>query len=162
MTNPKPLAERRQTTLRSLRSLSYLLDNAIPIPGTSYRIGLDPLLGLLPAAGDYVGAALSAYLVLQAARLGTPKATLARMVLNILLETVVGSLPVVGDLFDAAWKANAKNLALLEIHVDSPPERQKADWWFLTLLLGGLLLVMIGITAVGVIILRLLLQAINS
>ena len=152
----------RATSIKRLRSLSYVLDNAIPIPGTTYRIGLDPILGLLPAVGDYVGTALSAYIVLQAAQMGASRATLSRMVLNIILETVVGTVPVVGDLFDATWKANAKNIALLETHIDLPQKRKQTDWWFLALLLGGLLLVVIGITAVSILLLGLLLKAINS
>ena len=165
MTNREPeskLTSSSAKTLEHLRSLSHVLDNAIPIPGTSYRIGIDPILGLIPAAGDYVGTALSGYIVLQAARVGVPRATLSRMVFNIILETLVGTVPVLGDLFDAGWKANAKNLALLEVHAASPQERRRADWWFMGLLLGGLLLVVIGITVVGVTILRLLLANISG
>lgn len=147
-------------TLNRLRSLTHLLDNAIAIPGTSYRIGLDPLLGLFPGAGDYIGAALSAYIVLKAAQMGIPKAILTQMVTNILIETLVGSVPILGDLFDAAWKANAKNMALLETHVNRtiPQENEEPNWLFVTLLLGILMLVVIAITAVGIILIRLLLR----
>lgn len=149
-----------ESKLSRLRSLSNLLDNAIPIPGTSYRIGIDPLLGLLPGAGDYVGAAFSAYIVIQAARLGASKATLSRMVLNIILDTVVGNVPLLGDLFDATWKANRKNTALLETHLNSPQTRSQVDWWFIILLLAVLLLVVTATVALSVGVLRLLLQAI--
>ncbi|MGK7877195.1 MAG: DUF4112 domain-containing protein [Xenococcaceae cyanobacterium] len=165
MTNPIPdskAANSRETTLNRLRSLSHILDNAIPIPGTSYRIGIDPLLGLFPAAGDYLGTALSAYIVLKAAQIGASKATLSRMVLNIIFDTLVGTVPMLGDLFDAAWKANTKNIALLETHVNSPDKSKKADWWFIFLLLGGLILVVLATTAVSLLILGLLLRAISS
>lgn len=102
-----------------LRKFSRLLDNAIGIPGTKFRIGLDPILGLVPGAGDLIGTALSAYIVVEAARLGLPKSLLGRMVLNILLEGVVGSIPVVGDWFDFAWKSNTKNMGIIETHINN-------------------------------------------
>lgn len=153
----------KTSTLRRVRRLSYLLDNAIPIPGTPYRVGLDPVLGLLPGGGDFLGTALSAYIVLEAARLGVPRATLMEMVRNIIFETVVGIVPVVGDLVDVTWKANVKNIRLLEEQLDLPPQpRQKADWLFLALLLGVLLLVVMVVAAISVMLLRWVLGAISS
>ena len=140
--------DRKTSTLRRVRRVSYLLDNAIPIPGTGYRIGLDPIIGLLPGGGDFLGTIISSYIVVEAARLGVSRSTLVEMVLNILLETVAGSVPVLGDLVDAAWKANVKNVELLEkeLNVSSPP--QKSDWLFLVLLLAGLAVVLL--VAVGI------------
>ncbi|MBD2579680.1 DUF4112 domain-containing protein [Oscillatoria sp. FACHB-1406] len=137
-------------TLEQLRSLTNLLDNAVGIPGTRYRVGLDPVLGLLPGVGDYAGAMMSSYIVIQAARMGASRATLGRMVSNIILDSFVGMVPLFGDLFDAGWKANTKNIALLEQHLELPQSRQKADWLFLGLLLGGLLLVLLLVTAISV------------
>jgi hypothetical protein len=134
--------------LQRLRSLSHLLDNAILIPGTDYRIGLDPILGLLPGAGDIIGTGFSAYIILEAALMGLPKVTLTRMAFNILLETVVGSIPFIGDFFDFAWKANVKNLELLESHVAAPKSSKKGDWWFAILLIIGLFAVVLGLAAV--------------
>lgn len=167
MTNPLPTPASRldpanAATLNRLRSLSRVLDQAITIPGTGISIGIDPILGLLPFAGDYLGAALSGYIVLQAGLLGLPRATLLRMVLNIIFDTILGSLPVVGDLFDFVWKANSKNVELLEAHLNSPRSSKKADLWFLALLFGVLVLVVVGTTAISVFILRLLWQAISS
>lgn len=102
--------------LRRLDKLSRLLDNAFAIPGTRFRIGLDGILGLIPGIGDATGAALSIYLIVQAARLGLPVSTLLRMVGNVALETVVGAVPIVGDIFDIVWKANIRNMALLRGH----------------------------------------------
>lgn len=168
MSQPQPKkpslqsADAKAIRLDRLRSLTYVLDNAIAIPGTSYRVGLDPLLGLLPGAGDFLGTAFSAYIVLEAALLGLPRASLVRMVINILFETLVGTVPLLGDFFDATWKANAKNMALLEAHLNSPRHSEKADWWFIVLLLGGLMLLVIGITVLGFIILRTLLQLFSA
>ena len=102
--------------LRRLDKLSRLLDNAFAIPGTRFRIGLDGILGLIPGIGDATGAALSIYLIVQAARLGLPVSTVLRMVGNVALETVVGAVPIVGDIFDIVWKANIRNMALLRGH----------------------------------------------
>jgi hypothetical protein len=102
--------------LRRLDKLSRLLDNAFAIPGTRFRIGIDGILGLIPGIGDATGAALSIYLIFQAARLGLPVSTLLRMVGNVALETVVGAVPIVGDIFDIVWKANIRNMALLRGH----------------------------------------------
>ncbi|NEO01952.1 MAG: DUF4112 domain-containing protein [Moorea sp. SIO3I7] len=141
--------DRKTSTLRRVRRVSYLLDNAIPIPGTRYRIGLDPIIGLLPGGGDFVGTIISSYIVVEAARLGVSRSTLVEMVLNILLETVTGSVPVLGDLVDAAWKANVKNVELLEKELNvSSSTPQKSDWLFLVLLLSGLAVVLV--VAVGI------------
>jgi hypothetical protein len=140
----------QERRLEQLRRLSHLLDNAIALPGTDYRIGLDPFLGLLPGAGDAVGTALSAYIVLQAARWKLPTATLLRMLLNISLDWLLGMVPVLGDLVDAGWKANARNVALLEEHLLSARTAQAADRWVLLLifaLLGLLLALSLALAA---------------
>ncbi len=136
--------------IERLRTLSHILDNAMPIPGTNYRIGLDPFLGLIPGGGDIAGAVLSAYIVISAAKLGLPRESLLRMVFNILLEVFVGTVPVLGDLFDVVWKANVKNMELLDIHIKSPQMGQKADRWFVFLLVGGLILGVLGAIALGI------------
>ena len=145
---PAPLVTANRPALERLRSLSDLLDNAIKIPGTDYRFGLDPILGLLPAGGDVVGTVLSAYLVVEAVRLRMPTSVVGRMAFNIVLEMVVGAVPVLGDLFDFAWKANARNLRLLESKLD--PDHQSArsprqSRWlvFGVLMLLGLVLVLV-------------------
>jgi hypothetical protein len=137
---PFPSRDPKFLALQRVRRLSYLLDNSIPIPGIG-RIGLDPLLGLLPGAGDTVSGVLSAYIIWEAARLGLPRNILIKMVKNIVLETILGSVPVLGDLFDATWKSNARNIVLLEDHLQAPQQRHPTDWRFVALLLGVLLLV---------------------
>lgn len=113
--------------LEQARLLARLLDDAIPIPGTSWRIGIDPLLGLVPGLGDVLGAVLSGWILLVAARLGAPRAVIARMALNVALETVVGIVPGLGDLFDAAWKSNARNVELLERWHARPAATERAS-----------------------------------
>lgn len=99
--------------LRRLKSLAWLLDESIRLPG-GWRIGVDALIGLIPGIGDAVGALLSAYIINEARALGAPRSVLLRMALNVMLETIVGAVPFAGDIFDAAYKANIKNLELLE------------------------------------------------
>lgn len=101
--------------LQRIRFLANLLDTCFVLPG-GYRIGIDPILGLIPGVGDIIGAALSLYLVREASRLGISKWIVFRMVGNVGVEALIGCVPVLGDLFDAAFKANIRNLRLLELH----------------------------------------------
>ena len=110
----EPWSPQHEARLQRLRRLSRVLDAQWSIPGTRYRVGLDGLVGLIPGVGDAAGALLSTYILYEALRLGVPRWVLLRMAANIGLETAVGALPVVGDLFDVAWKANTKNVALLQ------------------------------------------------
>jgi hypothetical protein len=139
-----------EAAVRRLERMSHYLDTAFRVPGTEYRFGLDPLLGLVPVAGDTVGAVLEAYIVAEAAALGAPRETLLRMLFNVLVDTTLGSLPVVGDLFDATWKANARNVRLLEART-SDPSGATADRRFLvaagTLLVAVTMAVSVATTA---------------
>ncbi len=99
--------------VRRMRTVAYVLDESVPIPGTDRRVGLDPLLGAVPVVGDAVSGAISLYIVLEAARLGVSYGTLLRMIANVAVDAVAGALPVVGDLFDAVWKSNRRNLQLV-------------------------------------------------
>jgi hypothetical protein len=110
--------QKRRTALEGMNRLAWLLDNSIPIPLLNYRIGLDPLIGLIPGLGDVAGLLLSSFIVIQALRLGAPKRVLLNMVVNIGIEALVGVVPVVGDLFDATFKANARNVRLLTQFLD--------------------------------------------
>ena len=101
-----------------LRRISRLLDNAISIPGTKISFGLDPIIGLLPGGGDTITGGIAGYIVVEAARMGVPREILWKMVGNILIDSLAGTVPVVGDLFDVGWKANVRNIELLEKHLD--------------------------------------------
>lgn len=102
------------TRLARLRKLAWLLDAQFVLPGTSFRFGVNGLIGLLPVSGDLVIGAISLYLVYEAREMGAPAALLGRMLANIAVEVAGGAIPLVGDLFDMAFKANLRNLALLE------------------------------------------------
>ncbi|MBE9047546.1 DUF4112 domain-containing protein [Pleurocapsales cyanobacterium LEGE 10410] len=103
--------------LRRIRKIAKLLDTAIGIPGTKFRIGLDPILGLLPGGGDLITAGISAYMIYLATRFGLEKSEISQMVKNVALETAVGFVPIAGDIFDAYFKANIRNLEILEKHL---------------------------------------------
>ena len=103
--------------LKRLRRLAWLVDGAFGLPGTRFRFGLNSIIGLLPVGGDAVLGAISLYIVYEAAQLGVPGPQLVRMVANVGLEVVGGSVPLLGDLFDMALKANLRNLAIVERHV---------------------------------------------
>lgn len=109
----------RLATLNRIRKLSRLMDTAIGIPGTRFRIGLDPIMGLVPGAGDLLSTGFSAYIIYLATRFGIPSKDLRRMIFNIGLEAVVGTVPLVGDFFDAYYKSNIRNLAILEQHLQA-------------------------------------------
>ncbi len=153
---------------RNLDLLSHLLDDFLRIPGTQIRFGLDGIIGLIPGIGDIIGAMASWIIILAAWLRGVPKVTLLRMLANVAIETVIGTVPVLGDAFDIAWKANRRNFALLEratgavpaysadagpataaysgrtlpAHVRSTAERRRhafSDWMFLFWLMAGML-----------------------
>ena len=137
------LDEEYLDSLGRTRGLSHLLDEAIRLPG-GYRIGLDPIMGILPVVGDLPPAIISAYIILEGAYLGTPKATLGRMFLNLAVDFVFGSIPIVGPVFDAIWKANVRNVRLMEARLDDPgtsPRDRRVLVFVAAALILGLLLV---------------------
>jgi hypothetical protein len=144
--------------LDRLRRLGYLLDNSIPIPGTRYRIGLEAIIGLVPGLGDVVAGGFSAWIILQAARLGAPPSLVARMGWNLLVDAVVGAVPLLGDIFDAGYKANLRNLALLEGHVQGPATARRASRRFVALLALLLLLLLVGTATLAVLLVQLVLS----
>lgn len=149
--------------INRLRRLSQLLDNAIPIPGTKYRLGLDPILGLIPGGGDTIAGVLGAYIIIEAARMGIPQETIWQMVGNLLFDSVAGTVPVVGDLFDVAWKANVRNMILLDDYFSVSPEEanRQGNLLFLIGLTMLLLIIVVGFAALTVVIIRWLWNLIN-
>lgn len=147
--DPAPGASERDAIRQRLNALAWLLDNSIRLPGIGFRIGLDALLGLIPVVGDAVGVLISGYIVREAARLGVPRSTLLRMVANIVVEGVVGMFPLLGDVFDAAWKANQRNARLLNEHIANSGRAAASSRKFVLLLGAGLLafLVLMGLFA---------------
>lgn len=139
---------------RGAQRVAWLLDDVIRVPGTNLRFGIDPLLGLLPGGGDLAGGVLSGYIILAAARAGAPSSVLVRMGLNVVVDAVVGTVPLLGDLFDAGYKANRRNAALLQHHVAAPAPVQRSNRAVLVLVLTALALVLIGAAALGILLLR--------
>lgn len=140
-------ADSRQSTARqqaALQRLAHILDSAIPLPG-GYRMGLDGLLGLIPGVGDVIGSVLSSYIIGQAYQLGASPMLLLRMGGNIVVDTIVGVIPVVGDLFDFAWKANRRNVTLLEQHLANPRKTKQRSTLLMIGLMMGLVAVVIAI-----------------
>jgi hypothetical protein len=132
--------------LTRVRRLARVLDTAIRIPGTNVRFGLDPIIGLIPGLGDVASAVLSGYVVLTGIKLGAPRSVIARMIANVAMDTVVGSVPIVGDLFDASWKSNQRNVALLERHVGVEPRAKSVS----RLAFGGSVVVLVLVALGGV------------
>jgi hypothetical protein len=166
-TNPRFPARSSETALatdaaaraQNVRVLARLLDSAIPIPGTSWKVGFDPLIGLIPGIGDLIGAVLSGYIIVQAARAEVPTLTLARMLANVGFDTLVGAIPALGDVFDAAWKSNTRNVALLERHlaVSVEPTRERRSVVGATVLALTALVLIVGAgLALGIFAARLL------
>ena len=153
MQGKDPDREARAHQQATLERLAYVLDSAIPLPG-GLRIGVDGLIGLIPGFGDLAGTLLASYIVAQAHRLGAPRTVLLHMAANIALETVVGAIPVVGDLFDFAWKANRRNVALLERHMAHPQATRQRSTLLMTALVVGLLALALGVVWMTVALLR--------
>lgn len=130
----------RSVSLTRVSRLAYWLD----------AVGLDPLLGLVPGLGDAAGALLAAWILIEAVRLGAPRATLVRMASNIAIDALVGAVPVLGDVFDVVWKANLKNVALLERHAFDPALAGKSDRGFVALLVGAVVVLCGGLLVGGV------------
>lgn len=143
-------------SLERLRRLGNLLDNSIRVPGTNFRFGLDTIIGLVPGVGDLAGGALSLYIVVEAARLGVPRPLLARMGYNVAVDALVGAVPILGDLFDAGFKANLRNLALVQQHVDRPLTAGRSSRRFAVILAVGVLLLLAAGVALGILVVRLL------
>jgi hypothetical protein len=136
LTRLRSLTPQQEQRLAGLRRIAELLDNAFVVPGTSYRVGLDPIIGLLPGIGDLVSPLFTIGMMLQARELGVPRVVQARMLVNVAIDTLVGVVPVFGDLFDFAWKSNEKNLALLELHAREERAGSAGDWAFVVLMIA--------------------------
>ncbi len=129
-----------------VRALARILDSAVRVPGTNIRFGLDALIGLIPGVGDVSGAAMAGYIVLTAARLGVPKTVIGRMVLNVGVDTVVGAIPLLGDLFDVGFRANLRNTALLDRYLAEPEVAKRSSRWVVVAAVTGIvLLALVGI-----------------
>ncbi len=125
-------------TLAALRRWSVLLDSAFRVPGTNLTFGLDPILGLIPGLGDLTSPLFAAFLLVHAVRMRIPRVVQVRMLINAAIDVLVGLIPVLGDFFDFGWKANVRNLALLERHAHPESKPTRGDWIFVLSMIGVL------------------------
>ena len=153
---PPEEKRRREGAEPLFKWLALIMDEFIRVPGTKFRFGLDPLLGLLPGVGDTGSALVSAFALIQAARLGVPKILLARMSLNILINELIGIVPVVGDAFSFWFKSNARNYQIIKNHVATPGVARRSDWVFVI----AVLVVLCAIVLCGLLISLFILQQI--
>jgi hypothetical protein len=130
VTRLRPLTAAQVQRLKALKHVARLLDSAFVLPGTDFRFGLDPLLGLVPGLGDLTSPLFAIALLWQSRDLGIPRVVQLRMIFNVAIDALVGLLPVAGDLFDFAWKANDRNLVLLERYAYEQRRPSAGDWLF--------------------------------
>tara|TARA_B100000029_G_C17198758_1_gene823519 strand:+ start:162 stop:608 length:447 start_codon:yes stop_codon:yes gene_type:complete len=140
--------EMNEERLLRLRRLSERLDETFTIPGTNYKIGIDPLIGAIPIIGDLIGAILSTYIIYSGIKMGASPKVVRKMVTNIVIEVIIGSPPLIGDVFDFFWKANKKNVELIEEIKHLDEETNKLNYLIIAALaiaLTGLVLAIIAI-----------------
>lgn len=125
---------------RRIAVVARLLDDVITIPGTRHRLGLDSIVGLIPGVGDVASAAVGVWVILEAARFKLPGVVMARMVVNTVVDLVIGAVPILGDLFDVVFKSNTRNLELFRRHATNPDASTRGHRLFL----GGLILILGG------------------
>ncbi len=143
-------SERFHAAERRIERVTHALDELVGIPGTSVKVGLDPIVGLIPVVGDVVSGVVGAWVIGEAARFGIPRIVLARMVVNLTVDVVIGAIPFLGDLYDIAFRSNSRNLALFRRHALEPEASTRGDQAFFV----GIALLMVGVlwlivTAIG-------------
>jgi len=135
---------------RRFSAVSRVMDELVAVPGTSVRVGLDPIVGLIPVVGDAISAAVGFWLIAEATRFGVPRIVVGRMVVNTVVDLAVGAIPVLGDLFDVVSRSNSRNLALFRRHALDPTASTRGE----QAALAGLLILVVGLlwlvaTAIG-------------
>ncbi len=146
---PPEEEQKRREVEPLFRWLALIMDNLLALPGTKFRFGLDPLLGLIPGIGDTGSTLISAMALIAAARRGLPKILLARMSLNILVNEIVGIIPIAGDAFSFWFKSNARNYDLLRRHTAASRQSRASDWVFVGLVLAALVVILLVSLAVS-------------
>lgn len=117
-TRERHSAQETAQSIARLEALARLMDGAFVLPGTSIRLGLDAIIGLVPVAGDLISGLISSYLIWEARRIGAPRWLIARMTANTLFDTTIGAIPVLGDAFDVMFRGNMRNMALLRRYME--------------------------------------------
>ncbi len=149
VTRLRQLTPGQERRLLLLRQMARLLDSAMTVPGTSIRLGLDPILGLLPGLGDLVSPLFTIGLLWQARDLNLPRVVQLRMIGNVAIDALIGAVPLLGDLFDVAWKANDMNMALLDRHATEERRAAPGDWLFVLVMI----LLLLAIAAAPIVLL---------
>jgi hypothetical protein len=145
--------ELNEEKLLRLKKLSHNLDEAFTIPGTERKIGIDPIIGLIPGGGDLIGGALSIYIMHAGIRMGMPRSVIIRMFGNIALEFIIGCIPIIGDLFDAMWKSNQRNVKLIEDSIISEEKNTIFGYFLIGVLIKTLVTaILLAIIAVSTVI----------
>ncbi len=142
--------ERREIEIeQGLDNLAHYLDGLFRVPGTTWRFGLDSLIGLVPNVGDTITSFASFYILLAGVRYGVPKITLLRMAFNIGLDYVVGTIPFLGDAFDFFWKSNKQNMELIRSRATGKDKGTTSDYLFVFIIIGVLILILLGSIAIS-------------
>ncbi len=154
----RPLTPSQEHRLAALRHGARLLDSAILIPGLNVRLGLDPILGLVPGLGDLVSPLFTIGMIMLARELGVPRVVQLRMIFNVAIDTLFGIVPVLGDLFDVAWKANDRNMVLLDRHAYEVHGSAPGDWLFV----GAAIALLVALAILPMALLIWLINAVGS
>ena len=140
--------EVKEEKLIRLKRLSERLDNTFTIPGTKYKIGIEALIGAVPIIGDLIGGILASYIMYSGMKMGAPPRIIARMAVNIAIDFAIGSIPIIGDLFDLVWKANKKNVELIEETTLLNEETNKINYLIVAMLIVGLIAIILAMLAI--------------
>lgn len=132
-----------QRKLQGLERLAWLLDSSIRIPGTNRTIGLDGIIGLFPGIGDVAAGLISGYIIIKALLMGLPIFVIARMVLNMVIEGVIGVIPIVGDIFDFIFKSNRRNVRLMQEYLQNPEDTTERSFMSVIVFLMALFFIML-------------------
>jgi hypothetical protein len=151
---PSGVAIARGPKIERLRWIVQILDESIRVPGTNFKFGLDALIGLIPGGGDLAGALMSGVIIHAAVRSGVPKSILLAMLTNAAIDMMIGFIPLFGDAFDFAFKANRRNLDLLERYLEHPDATRRASTSFVALVVGSTVLIVSGFLILAVLFLQ--------
>jgi hypothetical protein len=151
-------AERFGAAERRIGRVTHVLDELVGVPGTPIKVGLDPIIGLIPVAGDALAAVVGTWVIVEASRFGIPRIVLGRMIVNLLVDLGIGAIPLLGDVYDVFFRSNSRNLDLFRRHALDPDASTRGEQAFL----AGLALLVIGVLWLGALALGALIEWLGS